>query len=319
MLKSVFAKIRPVHLIMALVFAIGLLVTGTKFLDAKEIGLILDRLEWWAVAPLLMLPIAYLWLKSARFADMFALSGPSLEPRQKRRTVMSCYASAQMATLLPGGYVARIGLVQSALGKGTQAVMPTLLEKLIDITLLLIAGLYACCLHPGMESLAAMLLTILVLLTLLCASSTIRAQIRDCVIFVVSKVGGRDLIEQALKLNKPRPGLAAKLGIQSLMVLLCELTILVGCFLALGLRADLVVVILAYAVADVLGRVAPTPGGFGLTEVGMVAFLHNFDGMALNEAAAVTFLFRFLLFLLPAFYGCLCYLYFLPSVEGSAE
>ena len=99
-----------------------------------------------------------------------------------------------------------------------------------------------------------------------------------------------------------------------------ELLILAGSFYALGLEANWVVVILSYAVADLIGRLAPTPGGIGFTEAGMVTFLHQFDGMGLNQAAAATFLFRFLLFVVPALYGSLVY-YFLwaPKVYGGNE
>ena len=98
-----------------------------------------------------------------------------------------------------------------------------------------------------------------------------------------------------------------------------ELAVLWGSFAALGLKVAPLVALMAYALSDFLGRIAPTPGGFGLTEVGMVALLHSFDGLDINQAAAATFLFRFLLFLLPAIYGSLCYVTLWMPLTGRRE
>lgn len=309
MIRTVLSKARPVHLVMASAFLVGFLVSGYKFLDAREVTLILARLNWLMAIPLLLLPAAYLALKSVRFVDLFELTDqPAVEPEVRRLTAVS-YASAQLATLLPGGYVARIGLMESALKRGAKAVIPTLAEKVLDIALLLLVGLYACCYFPRLEYLAGGLSVFLVVFVLLASSRTVRSGLKESTISLVSRFGGERLIRKALESRVPSAGALAKLALQTVAVLLSEIAILWASFAVLDLTATPLVLILSYAIADILGRVAPTPGGFGLTEVGMVAFLHSVDGMNLNEAAAATFLFRFLLFIVPVIYGGLCYLF----------
>ena len=308
MFRSILAKVRPVHVVMAAVFGLGLVVSGFKFLDAREVGLILKRLNWCAIPLLMVLPMSFLWLKAERFANFFEISGsPPTAGRERRLTVVS-YVSAQLATLLPGGYVARVGLMEASLKRGARAVLPTLLEKVADLSLLAVVGLFACYQYPQTRPYAGTLLTIIAVVVVLAASRNVRERLRSLVAVLVSRFVKEETVRAALSGKKPSRPLALKLSLQTVGVLLIELTILWSSFAALGVQVHPLVMILAYAVADLVGRVAPTPGGFGLTEVGMVAFVHKFDAIDLNEAAAATFLFRFLLFLLPAFYGCLCYL-----------
>jgi uncharacterized protein (TIRG00374 family) len=309
MLRSLLDKIRLVDIVMALVIVTGMVITGFKFLDAREIGLIFSRLSWWSLVPLLALPVGYLWLKAERYTDLFEVSQAPVTDPEVRRITMASYASAQAATLLPGGYVARIGLMEASLKRGAQAVLPTLLEKVLDLALLLAVGLVACYSFPETQGLAGGIIVTLTVLIAFAVSPGIRRKTRHLAIGLVSKFVKKSVVKAALSGRVPDNPMLIKLAFQTVLVLLSELTILWACFSALGLRADPVVLVLAYGVADVIGRIAPTPGGFGLTEVGMVAFLHQLDGMGTNEAAAATFLFRFLLFLVPAVYGTICYLF----------
>ncbi len=306
---TILAKPRPVHIVMALIFVTGMLVSGFKFLDAREVTTIMARLNWWMAPPLLLLPLAFLLLKSERFTNFFEISqAPVSDPAVRWITRVS-YISAQTATLLPGGYVARVGLMEASLKRGVKAVLPTLLEKICDLGLLLLVGLYASYHFPETSQYATITIGLLLALLIGAFAPVVRTHLKNLLASSVSRFGGEKLVRAALSGKPPRLALAILLAVQTVSVLLIELTILWGSFASLGISASPEVVLMGYALADVIGRIAPTPGGFGLTEVGMVAFLHRFDGMDVNEAAAATFLFRFLLFLVPAFYGGLCYLF----------
>ena len=161
--KTLKTKTRPVHLVMIALFTLGLVITGFRFLDAKEVGLVFSQLKLWSIVPLLTLPVAFLWLKAERYADLFDLTPePAHEPETRRLTMLS-YASAQLATLLPGGYVARIALMEASLKRGAAAVLPTLMEKIVDLALLVLVGLYACYFFPETERYAAIPLILLCL------------------------------------------------------------------------------------------------------------------------------------------------------------
>lgn len=303
---------------MATVFIAGLVVASYKFLDAREVGTLLARLNRWTVPLLLVLPGIYLWLKSTRYADLFGFSGIRFNSADRRLTEAS-YASAQMATLIPGGYVARIGLMESCLGLGTKAVIPTLLEKFFDITLLMVVGLYACSFIPGTGHLSAGLVAILALIALVCSSRTIRGALSEKTIRLLSKVGAERVVRAALEGQNPGFRVSLKIVLFTIAVLLSELAISWASFAALDLWVSPVALVMAYAVADVVGRVAPTPGGVGLTELGMVAILHSVDGMDVNHAAAATFLFRILIYLIPALYGGLFYLFVWTPLSAARQ
>lgn len=309
MIRTIWAKVRPVHIVMAAVFIVGMVLSGYKFLDAQEVGLVLLRLKRWMLPVLLLLPIAYLWLKASRYAQLFGYSGVVFEDADDSRMTKVSYASAQMATLLPGGYVARIGLMESSLGLGAKAVIPTLAEKFFDITLLMLVGLFACSSIPGTEHFAGSLTAVLAIIVLISTSRTMRSLLSEKVLGLLQRLGASKVVRAALEGQNPGPVVNLKIAAMTVLVLCSELGILWASFFALDLDVSPVALVLAYAVADVVGRIAPTPGGVGLTEMGMVALLARVDGMSINHAAAATFLFRILLFLLPALYGSLSYLF----------
>lgn len=93
---------------MGILFFLTVLLIAHRFLDHKEIGLIWERLAPGFIPILVGLPAVYMWLKSGRYVNLFAVSGPPLEGARERDLTRLSYLSAQMVTLLPGGYVARV-------------------------------------------------------------------------------------------------------------------------------------------------------------------------------------------------------------------
>ena len=294
---------------MACVFLVGMAVYGFKFLDAREVALILARFKPVALPLLVIFPAAFLWLKATRYATLFSVSGDPIEDTLAKRLTKTSYAAAQLATLLPGGYVARIGLMERSLKWGARAVIPTLLEKGLDLGLLGLVGLLTCWLYPETRVWGGLFLGLLVVSVSVFASRTIRNKCREVLTSLATRLAKKSLVTEALRGRRPSRRTMTVIALQTVAVLSLELLILWFSFAALGLYPTLVVVVMGYAVADIVGRVAPTPGGFGVTEVGMVSLIHHLGEVGLNEAAAATFLFRFLLFLLPALYGSLCYLF----------
>lgn len=317
--KTLKTKARPVHLAMIALFAVGLVVTGFRFLDAKEVGLVFSQLKLWSILPLLTLPVAFLWLKAERYADLFDLTPEPVHEPETRKLTMLSYASAQLATLLPGGYVARIALMEASLKRGAAAVLPTLIEKIADLSLLILVGLYACYFFPETQRYAALPLLVLGLGLVVCFWPGARHKVFSGARQLLEHFSKESLVRKIFDVRAPSRCALVRLALQSIGVLLIELAVLWGSFAALGLKVAPLVALMAYALSDFLGRIAPTPGGFGLTEVGMVALLHSFDGLDINQAAAATFLFRFLLFLLPAIYGSLCYVTLWMPLTGRRE
>ncbi|MCA9778546.1 MAG: flippase-like domain-containing protein [Candidatus Eremiobacteraeota bacterium] len=310
-------RIPPGHLLMGICFLTGLGMAGRKFLDARELKLVFDQLNFWFIPVLLALPLGYLRLKSIRYADLFCLSGPPLEKDDRRATSVS-YMAAQMVTLLPGGYVARIGLVEASSGLGTRAVLPTLLEKGIDLFVLLSLGLGTSYLFPQTRHYSAMLGLIIAAVLAAATSSRFRGTLKHLLQRLASKFGKEETARKALAGRNPGSRQLLGLALKTGGVISLELSALWLSFRALGLEANPLLLIMAYCTADLIGRIAPTPGGVGFTEIGMVALLHSFSPLSLNQAAAATFLFRAVLYLAPAIYGFVSYaLLWVPMTERS--
>ena len=312
-------KIPPGHLLMGILFLAGLWMAGRKFLDARELKLVFAQLNYWYGPLLLALPLLYLGLKSLRYADLFCVSGPALRRNERKSTIVS-YLAAQMVTLLPGGYVARIGLVEASAGLGTRAVLPTLLEKAIDLFALLLLGLGTSYLFPETRHYSAMLGVIIAAVLAATTSSRFRSTVKQSLLWLADRFGKQDLARQALTGQRPNWGQVWELVFKTAAVVTLELFALWLAFHALGLDANPLLLIMAYCTADLIGRLAPTPDGFGFTEVGMVALLHSFSTLTLNQAAAATFLFRGTIYLAPAIYGLFSYLFlWIPMATPSRD
>jgi uncharacterized protein (TIRG00374 family) len=294
---------------MAVVFMVGLILTWNRFLDAEELSTVFRQLRISSLPLLFALPLAYLWLKSLRYVELFRFSGPPIVSATLRRKIRLSYISAQLATLLPGGYVARIGLVEASAKKGARAVLPTLLEKGIDLALLALLGLATGSVFPQTQSGAAVIGIILALVFVASASLRVRAWMKDTLSRLVSKLTKKKSVQNALTLRHQSRSVLALLVIQTSLVIIVELGLLWGSFAALGVSVNPVLLALAYSTADLLGRLAPTPGGVGVTEFGMVTLIHNFSSLGLNQTAAAVLLFRATLFILPALYGVACYVF----------
>jgi uncharacterized protein (TIRG00374 family) len=95
---------------------------------------------------------------------------------------------------------------------------------------------------------------------------------------------------------------------------------LIAALLALGVDADLSIVLLAYVGAQLLGMIPITPGGLGFVEAGLTGLL-VLAGVSAGDAAVATLLYRLASFWLPLPAGALAYGWFrlrYPSA-GSAD
>lgn len=295
---------RKVDLFMAFAFLLGGAIAASRLLDASELARVASAFRLWGVLPLLLLPVLFLLLKARRFYDLFKLKGGA--PR--RPTIIS-YLSAQLATMLPGGFSARILLMQESAGRGKEAIVPTFLDKFLDLILLGLVALWASWQYPQVWPLTVLFCLGLVALAGWCRTQDFKDRSRAVVETLAWRLGWKVDLAGAFGCSRPSASLATLVALQTLAVLGVEIAMLWVSFRALGLAPEPAVLVLAYTASDLLGRIAPTPGGVAVTEAGMVAVLTQLTGMSVNEAAAGTFLFRLTSFVLPAAYGAFCYTY----------
>ncbi len=81
---------------------------------------------------------------------------------------------------------------------------------------------------------------------------------------------------------------------------------LIAALLALGVDADVWVVLLAYVTAQLLGMIPITPGGLGFVEAGLTAML-VLAGVGAGDAAVATLMYRLASFWLPLPAGAIGY------------
>jgi uncharacterized protein (TIRG00374 family) len=78
----------------------------------------------------------------------------------------------------------------------------------------------------------------------------------------------------------------------------------------LGLDIPIPTLFLAFVLPTMLGRLVPVPGGFGVTEAGMVGFLTSTTDVNPNAAVAAVAIFRIAAILIPAAVGAIVYFLF---------
>ena len=110
----------------------------------------------------------------------------------------------------------------------------------------------------------------------------------------------RDIVRDVLGRNWRRASVAA-LGQRGL-----DFAALLMAVYGTGSRLNPLLVLLAYAVAQVLTVVPITPGGLGFVEVGLVGFL-GFAGMDTGAALVATLAYRLVAYWLPLLAGAVAY------------
>jgi len=114
---------------------------------------------------------------------------------------------------------------------------------------------------------------------------------------VAQVVGQRDLLRDTVRQRRGR-AFSATIG-QALAGYLALYTVL----LAAGIRANIVVVLAAFAVANVAGMIPFTPAGLGFVEAGLAGVL-TVAGVPYATALVVAVAYRLLSSWLPAVVGC---------------
>ena len=84
---------------------------------------------------------------------------------------------------------------------------------------------------------------------------------------------------------------------------------LIAALRAMGVEADLTIVLIAYAAAQLLAMIPITPGGLGFVEAGLTGML-VLAGIGAGDAAVATLLYRLASFWLPIPVGAVAYLWF---------
>lgn len=299
-------KGRYLHHGLSLIFLIGLIAAGYKYLSLKLMLQAWKKFSWSALGALLVMPALYLLLKGLRF-DL--LLRTVVKGDLSRTTVLKGYAASQSASLLPGGFAVRAAVMSQAGVPMEHAVGPVLANAGLDQFVLLVLGLFLATWYSQVRSAALILTAVLVLLIAALAYGRTRGWIGGALMKLSERFGKREkmkefqaacwsLVDTRLFLSTVALSLAANAISYGILCLVVA---------SLGMKVEFWPLAAAFVIPTLLGRLSPLPAGAGVTEAGMIAFTANQTAMSTNEAAAATALMRSFDVLLPAFYGAIIY------------
>jgi uncharacterized membrane protein YbhN (UPF0104 family) len=268
---------------------LGVVWAAVKSIDGDAFSRALHDFDW-RYAPFVgLLGVASVFIKAWRFAGMLRQVSDL-----DRWTAIKAYVAGQSMTLLPGGIAARAGLLQQVgvpLEKSSPAIT---LSSVTDQLGFLLCGIVAALWFEEARKPVMILLAILATVALLLGFEAVRTWLSGVIEAILGRFNFADkwrgFVEGMSKTVNTR---IIALGVaNTLFAFTCLVTALGLCMAGIGHSLHPLTLLLAFAVPTMLGRISALPGGFGVTEVGMVGVLDHAPGVSLNEAAAAVLVFR---------------------------
>lgn len=291
---------------------VGLVWAGYKYLDINAMMKAWERFSWSALSWLLILPAFYLGFKSLRFVRLLAPLSDA-----PKSDVMAGYAASQAASLLPGGVAMRAAMMLRLGVPLEKSSGPVLANSASDQFFLLSVGLVLCYYYEDLRTSAFVLTTLLLILSAFLYFETTRNLLKGALLKVGSKFNQTERVEAFLASFRELCDWRL-FGWVMLWTTLANLVSMIALCLivaSLDFPVEPWPLAAAFVVPNLLGRLSPLPAGAGVVEAGMIGFMAAQTSMSYDQAAVVTVLFRVVDILLPAFYGGLCHLLFLPKAR----
>lgn len=268
---------------------VGVIWAAAKSIDGDQFVRALHNFDW-RYAPLVgLLGLASVFIKGWRFATLL---------RQvvdiPRWTAIKAYVAGQSMTLLPGGIAARAGLLQQV-GVPVEKSSPAItLSSVTDQLGFLLCGIVSALWFEEARKPVIILLGVLAVVAVLLGVEAVRTWLSS----LVEKLLGR--FKMADKWRGFVENMSATVNLRimligvlnALMAFTCLVTALGLCMAGVGEPVHPLTLLLAFSVPTMLGRISALPGGFGVTEVGMVGVLDHAPGVKLDQAAAAVLVFR---------------------------
>lgn len=285
---------------------LGVIWAATKTINGDDFARALHNFNWW-LAPLVgLLGLASVTIKGWRFAGLLkqVCDLPTA-------TSVKAYVAGQSMTLLPGGIAARAGLLQQVdvpVEKSSPAIT---LSSVTDQIGFLLCGIVASFwFEPARKPVLALIVALGILAVLLGVEA-----VRTWLVNLVERILGHFKLQDKWRgfVEHMTTTLSFRVIAVGVINALCAFTCLVLalglCMAGVGEPVHPLTLLLAFAVPTMLGRISALPGGFGLTEVGMVGILDHAPGVRLDQAAAAVLVFRLGTVVFSALCGGLLYFF----------
>ena len=289
----------------AAVFA-GLVFAGARYVNGELFWRSVGRFNWLYVPAILFLTVAYVLVKGWRFIGLMrevSAANPWM--------LMRAYIAGQACSLLPGGAAARAGILAQAGIPPARTAAPLAISSLADQLTFAAVSLTAALWFESIRKPLLVVLTVLIGLSLILGIEAVRCWLLD----LIERLMGRFRL-----LNHWREFLSSLREITSFsqigaslsntaVAFILMVSALNLCVIGVEAEAAFTVVVLAYALPALLGRISAMPGGIGITEAGMISILNAASGVTLDQAAAATTVFRVGTVAFAAFFGGIVYVF----------
>ncbi|HMQ50884.1 MAG TPA: lysylphosphatidylglycerol synthase transmembrane domain-containing protein [Anaerolineae bacterium] len=288
-----------------LAIIIGLIIAGVKYLSGDEVWAALKSFDF-SYAPLIVvLATGYVFLHAWRF---LVLTRPYTDILG--HVIFRAYLAGQAATLLPGGMTARAGLLKQANVPVRKGSVPVFLSSGFDQAVLITGGVVAA-LWFGYGQLQILLMSgFFIALALPLLIPAVRQRLEALALRLAQRFNLEEqwqgFVEAWPKVFTWRT-MAAGLGL-TIVALVLHFVALDLVLQGLDQELDPTSLALVYILPTVLGRLSGLPGGFGVTEAGMVGLMTTVSGFESDTALAIAAIFRIATIVYPALLGVLVYL-----------
>ena len=226
-------------------------------------------------------------------------------------TIMKGYIAGQAVALLPGGVAARAGLMSEAGEDVGESGAPVAYSSLLDQVVLILGALIAALWFEEVRMAIFIALGVIVLLGAVLAIPQVRKQVLNLCAWAAHKFNISEEWQNFLE---------AMAELANFRTLSIALGLTVIAFTLMGVALDLALrgvghplpayqVFMAFVLPTILGRIVPVPGGFGVTEAGMVGFLVSISDITSGTAAAAVAVFRIGTIVFEVLVGAIVYFF----------
>jgi uncharacterized protein (TIRG00374 family) len=287
---------------------VGFVWAIVKYVNGQEVIDALGEFNLLYIPIMIALALGSFFLKGFRF---LAMMSPFTEDLDKK-VIFKGYVAGQAVALLPGGVAARAGLMKQVGVPVAESSAPVAFQSTYDQFVLLLGGLIAALWFPVARVPIMIILGVLAVV----ASLLIMPQSRNWLNGIAEKIAGHFDREKDWEhfLEVLPKVFTKKIVAVSLLVSVVgfgfQFVILLLAMGGLGLDIPIPTLFLAFVLPTMLGRLVPVPGGFGVTEAGMVGFLTSTTDVNPNAAVAAVAIFRIAAILVPAAVGAIVYFLF---------
>lgn len=297
-----------------LAILVGVIVAALRYLNGQDVLNALRDFNYRLAPFILLLATAYLLIKAWRFVLLIA----PFDDGVPRLVTFKAYVAGQAATLLPGGVAARAGLLKQVDVPLAKSSVPVVFSSGIDQVVFIVGSLIAALWFEAARTPAVVLLGLIAVALVIALIPALRRRFAGAVDWAATRVNAKEewqeFIEAVPQIFTWRIMLPA-----SALTLVAFTTKVVALDLSMrgvGLNLAYPTLLLGFILPTMLGRMAPVPGGVGVTEATMVGFLASTTQAGPNQLTAAVAIFRIGTIFFQALLGAIVYF---VAWDGSDE